>query len=180
MVAVGSRASTSHAIGIFDANILEKRIMILKIKKTQLSTALKYGLVIPSTLFLLSVAAGGAAMAIVIEPPPAPHATDQEQPYGQVYKIGKDVIAPVLIYSAEPHFPKAALKGKDKFEGTCVIGLVVDSSGAVHDVHVIHSLRPDFDANAIKAVEQYRFKPAMRSGEPVAVALNVQVNYRKF
>ena len=61
-----------------------------------------------------------------------------------------------------------------------MVGLVVDSSGMVHDVHVKRSLRPDFDANAVKTVEQYRFKPATRAGEPVAVALNVEVNFQKF
>jgi TonB family protein len=180
MVAVGSPVSTNHAIGIFDANILEKRIMRMNLKKPRLSSALKYGLVIPATLFLLSVAVGGAAMAVVIEPPASTQAADQAQPYGQVYKIGKDVVAPVLIYSVEPEYPEAEKKAKDKFQGTCVVGLVVDSSGAVHDVHVKRSLRPDFDASAMKAVEQYRFKPAMRAGQPVAVALNVEVNYQRF
>ncbi|MBN9617078.1 MAG: TonB family protein, partial [Acidobacteriales bacterium] len=177
MVAVGSRAYPSHAIGIFDANILEKRIMMMNLKKPRVSSALKYGLVIPATVFLLSVAVGGAAMAVVIEPTPSVQAADQAQPYGQVYKIGKDVKAPVLISSIEPQFPEAERGKKDKFEGACLVGFVVDSSGAVRDVHIKHSLRPDFDAKAVEAVEQYRFKPAMRANEPVAVALNVEVDF---
>jgi TonB family protein len=180
MVAVGSRAYPSHAIGIFDANILEKRIMMMNLKKPRVSSALKYGLVIPAMVFLLSVAVGGAAMAVVIEPPTSTQAADRAQPYGQVYHLGKDVIAPVVVWSVEPEYPEAARKAKDKFGGTCLIGLVVDSSGMVHDVHVKRSLRPDFDANAVKTVEQYRFKPATRAGKPVAVALNVEVNFQKF
>ena len=180
MVAVGSRAYPSHAIGIFDANILEKRIMMMNLNKPRVSSALKYGLVIPATVLLLSVAVGGAAMAVVIEPQASTQAAEQAQPFGQVYKIGKDVKAPVLISSVEPEYPEAARKAKDKFGGICQVGFVVDSSGVVHDVHVKRSLRPDFDAKAVEAVEQYRFKPAMRAGEPVAVALNVQVNFQKF
>jgi bla regulator protein blaR1 len=180
MVAVGSRVSTSHAIGIFDANILEKRIMMMNLKKPRVSSALKYGLVIPAAMFLLSIAMGGAAMAVVIEPPSSLQAANQSQPYGQVYHLGKDVIAPVVIYSVEPEYPEAEKKSKDKFGGTCLVGLVVDSSGVVHDVHVKRSLRPDFDANAVKSVKQYRFKPAMRAGKPVAVALNIEVNFQKF
>ena len=180
MVAVASRVSPSHVIGIFDANILEKRIMMMNLKKKHLSSALKYGLITPAMLFLLSVAVGGAAMAVVIEPQSASQTAGQAQPYGQVYQIGKGVSAPVLIFSVEPEFPKSAPGIKDKFQGTCLIGLVVDSSGVVHDVHVKRSLRPDFDENAIKTVEQYRFKPARRLGEPVAVALTVEVNYQRF
>jgi outer membrane biosynthesis protein TonB len=48
------------------------------------------------------------------------------------------------------------------------------------DVHVLRSLSPDFDANAIKAVEKYRFTPAKRFGRPVAVAMNVEVNFKKY
>ena len=180
MVAMTSRVFPSHAIGIFDANILEKRIMRMKVKKPNISSGLRYGLIIPAILFLLLVAVGGAAMAVVVEPQSSLQTANQPQSYRQIYHVGKDVTAPVLISSKEPEFPKSAQGGKDKFEGTCVIGLVVDSSGVVHDVHVKRSLRPDFDANAIKAVEQYRFKPAMRSGEPVAVALSVEVHFQKF
>lgn len=180
MVAVGPRVSTTHAIGIFDANILEKRIMMMNIKKPRVSSALKYGLVIPATVFLLSVAIGGAAMAVAIEPPSSVQAADQAQSYGQIYKIGKDVSAPKLVFSVQPQFPEDERGKKDKFEGACLVGFVVDSSGAVHDVHIKRSLRPDFDAKAVEAVEQYRFKPAMRAGEPVAVALNVEVDFKKF
>lgn len=180
MVAMRSRVSPSQAIGIFDANILKKRIMMMKLSKPHISSALKYGLVIPATLLLLSAAVGGAAMAFTVEPQPSLQTVNQPQSYGQVYRIGKEVSAPVLVFSKPPEFPKSALGGKDKFDGTCLIALVVDPSGAVHNVHVLRSLRPDFDANAVKTVEQYRFKPAMRSGEPVAVALNVEVHFAKF
>jgi protein TonB len=36
------------------------------------------------------------------------------------------------------------------------------------------------DDNAIKAVQQYRFKPAMEGGKPVPVELNVEVNFQIF
>jgi TonB family protein len=180
MVAVSPRVSTINAIGIFDANILEKRIMRMHIRKQQVSSAVKYGLVIPATLFLLSVAVGGAAMAVVVEPRAAAQAGDAAKLYGQVYRIGKDVSAPVLIHSAEAEFPASARAKKDKFDGTCLIVLVVDASGMPRDVHVDRSLSPDFDANAIKAVKEYRFAPAKRAGQPVAVALHVEVNFKRF
>lgn len=180
MIAVSPRVSTTHAIGIFDANILEKRIMMIHIRKRQVNSAVRCGMMISATLFLLSVAVGGAAMAVVVEPQASSQVGDAAKPYGQVYRVGKDVSAPVLVYSVEPEFPASALGKKDKFEGTCLIGLVVDASGMPRDVHVDRSLKPDFDANAIKTVEEYRFTPAKRAGEPVAVALHVEVHYQRF
>jgi protein TonB len=36
------------------------------------------------------------------------------------------------------------------------------------------------DEKAIEAVNQYRFKPAMKDGEPVPVRITVEVNFRLF
>ena len=174
------RVSSTHAIGIFDANILEKRIMRISTKKPQLSMAVKYGLVVPGALLLISVAAVGSAKTLVIQTEGQAQTGDAAKPYGQVYHVGKDVTAPVLIYSVDPEFPEAERKSKSKFEGTCLIGFVVDESGTPRDVKVIQSLRPDFDAKAVEAVEQYRFKPAMKAGEPVAVTMKVEVNFKRF
>jgi len=48
------------------------------------------------------------------------------------------------------------------------------------DVHVVRSLSKAFDENAVKAVEQYRFKPAEHLGKPVPVALSVEVKFQLF
>jgi TonB family protein len=174
MVSLSSRANSFHAIGIFDANILEKRIMTINAKKKHFSAFLRYGLMVPAAALLFSVAVGAGAMAVTIAP------QTPSQPYGQVYKIGKDVSAPKLISSVVPDYPESARTGKDKFEGSCVVGMIVDASGMPHDAHVVRSLAPDFDASAMKAVQQYRFEPAVRAGQQVAVSVNVEVNFKKF
>jgi TonB family protein len=57
---------------------------------------------------------------------------------------------------------------------------VVDETGTPRDVHVLRSLKADFDDKAVEAVEQYRFKLAMKAGEPVAVTLRVEVNFKRY
>ena len=179
-----ARVPVSHAVGIFDANILEKRVMVMQVKTRKLSTPVQYGLIASALLFLVSVsvsvsvAAAGATRAIAVEPQAALHKTPA---HTRVYQIGNGISAPVLRFQADPEYPKAALKGESKPQGgKCSIGLVVDAKGMPTDVHVAKSLSPDFDANAMQAVRQYRFAPARRLGQPVAVALNVEVNFEKF
>lgn len=178
MVAALPRIATLPAIGIFDANILEKRIMRMKIKKQHVTQAWKYGLVLPAVLFLVSTVVAGAALALDVEPSAA--AANRSAPYGQVYKIGKDVSAPVPTNTVDAEFPKSELKLKAPFQQIVIVHLIVDASGNPRDVHVARSYKPDFDAQAIKAVKQYRFKPAEQAGKPVAVALNIEVNFRKY
>jgi TonB family protein len=179
MISVVSAAVQSNAIGIFDANILEKRIMTIRTKKEKVSA--KYAVIVPAALLLFSVAIGEAAMrGIVIDSGTQSQATDAAKPYGQVYHVGKDVTAPSLISSVDPEFPASARKGKDKFEGTCLLSMVVDEKGVPRDVKVMRSLGQDFDAKAVEAVEKYRFRPATKAGEPVAVALKIEVDFKKF
>jgi TonB family protein len=175
-----SQVSTTQAIGIFDANVLEERIMTIMTIKPKLSSAAKCGWIVSGALLMFGAAAVGTAAAVVVKSETPSQAAGGANSYGQVYQVGKDVTAPKLISSVEPEFPAAAQKGKDKFDGTSLIGFVVDKTGTPRDVKVLRSLGPDFDDSAVKAVQLYRFIPAMRSGEPVAVALKVEVNFKKF
>lgn len=94
-----------------------------------------------------------------------------------VYSIGGEVKAPKVIHSVDPSFPTTAGKSPG---GVCVLKLVVDAQGKPIDVRVARSLRPDFDAEAVKVVKKYLFKPATRKGEAVAVAINIEVNFQRF
>ncbi|MGB9146582.1 MAG: M56 family metallopeptidase, partial [Acidobacteriaceae bacterium] len=171
------RAAQLHAIGIFDGNILEKRIMLIQTKRPVLSLAARCALVLPGALLLCGAAVAGAAMttAVAIQAPSQPA---QAAPLGHVYKIGNGVTEPVLTFAPDPEFPKTAFKEKVHFQGVCVVGVVVDKDGLPRDVHVVRSLRPDFDKNAMLAVRQYRFKPGTLHGKPVAVAIQIEVNFR--
>lgn len=67
MISLGPGTIASNAIGIFDANVLEERIMTLKSEKRHFGARLKYGVAAGSILLLLSVAAGIGAIARPIE-----------------------------------------------------------------------------------------------------------------
>ena len=64
-----SQVSSSSAIGIFDANILEKRIMIMKTRKPSLSSLSSLGLIVPAIAILFAVAAAGATVSNTINTP---------------------------------------------------------------------------------------------------------------
>ncbi|MDE3149137.1 MAG: energy transducer TonB, partial [Acidobacteriota bacterium] len=81
---------------------------------------------------------------------------------------------PVVIYSVEAPYTPAREKG---IKGTCFVSLVVDAHGLPEDVHVLRSLNPGLDRSAIIAVEQYRFFPAIRNGEPVPAAITIEVKF---
>ncbi len=67
---------------------------------------------------------------------------------------------------------------RDKIGGVCIVSLIVDEKGMLQNVHVVRSLTPSLDRNAIEAVRQYRFKPAMKDGKPVSLPINIEIVFR--
>jgi protein TonB len=59
-----------------------------------------------------------------------------------------------------------------------VVSMIVGTDGEPHNVHILRGAGMGLDEEAMKAVKQYRFKPAMQNGKPVAVYVNVQVNFQ--
>lgn len=93
-------------------------------------------------------------------------------------RIGGGVSAPQLIYSVEPEFSEEARKAK--VAGNVLVNLWVDQNGNPSHVHVIRGVGMGLDEKAVEAVRQYRFRPALESGKPVLVELNVEVNFQIF
>jgi TonB family protein len=124
------------------------------------------------------------AQILEVQPPPnpAPPAANGDvpsRPSGSGASAGKAKIRvspPVLTHWVQAGYPDPARKAK--FEGICLIGLTVDVNGQPQNVHVTKSLSPGLDQKAIEAVEQYRFKPAIKNGTtPVPVPISIEVGF---
>jgi periplasmic protein TonB len=97
---------------------------------------------------------------------------------GGAYRVGKGVTEPRVIYQTEPEFSEEARKAK--FQGLCVLGLVVDASGRPTEIHVVNSLGMGLDEKAIEAVKEWKFEPGLKDGHPVSVAINVEVDFHLY
>ena len=97
---------------------------------------------------------------------------------GGVYRVGGGVTAPRLIYGPEPEFSEEARKAK--YQGTVVLRLVVGPDGRTHDVRVQQSLGMGLDEKAIEAIRQWKFEPSRKDGSPVAVEVDVEVNFHLY
>jgi periplasmic protein TonB len=95
-----------------------------------------------------------------------------------VYQVGGEVAAPKLIYGVDPEFSDEARRAK--FQGVCIVTLIVDAQGNPQRVHVAGHLGMGLDERAVAAVKQYKFKPATLGGRPVPVQVNVEVDFRIF
>jgi len=98
---------------------------------------------------------------------------------GGVFRPGVGgVSAPRAIYRPDPEYSEEARKAK--YQGTVILGLIVDSSGRPRGLKVEHGLGMGLDEKALEAVRNWKFEPAEKDGKPVAVAISVEVQFRLF
>jgi TonB family protein len=87
-----------------------------------------------------------------------------------------EVEPPRPIRMVHPAYTAEAMHAK--IEGNDVLLGVVGPTGEVSVVRVLESLEPGLDAEAEKAFKQWRFQPAKRHGEPVAMAVTIEMSFR--
>jgi TonB family protein len=97
---------------------------------------------------------------------------------GIFYPGQSGVVAPSLLFEREAEFSDEARR--QKYQGICMVGLIVDTHGNPQNVHIIRALGMGLDEKAIEAIRQYRFKPGTKDGKPVPVAIAVRVDFRLF
>jgi TonB family protein len=96
---------------------------------------------------------------------------------GGEYRVGNGVTSPTVIREVKPGYTADAMRAK--VQGTVRLECVVLPDGTVGRVEVIRSLDNSFglDQEAIKAAKQWRFRPGMRQGEPVAVLVIIELDF---
>lgn len=98
---------------------------------------------------------------------------------GGVYRPGSGIINPQLLFEKKPEYTADAMRAK--IQGAVILDVVVMPDGSVGDVKVARSLDRTFglDEQAIRAVRQWRFKPAVHraSGKTVPILVTVELTF---
>jgi TonB family protein len=167
-----AQAINVHAIGIFDANILEKRVMSLMTRREETAGLLRVGFA--AACVLVGLATCGSALALRLEvkelPPPATAAATADKPAS----IASGVMAGSRLGGKNPVYPAEARK--EHVSGTVILQAVISKTGDIASLQVIsgpESLRQ----SAMDAVRTWRYKPFLLNGEPTTVETTIHVNY---
>jgi len=97
---------------------------------------------------------------------------------GGAYRVGGGVSAPKALYQPDPEYSEEARKAK--YQGTVLLWVIVGPDGKAHEVRVQRSLGMGLDEKAMEAVKLWKFEPAKLNGSPVAVQVNVEVNFHLY
>ena len=98
------------------------------------------------------------------------------QPEGAIFKVGKGVTAPSVLYKVDPSYTRSARAAK--VQGTVLLVMVIGSDGRAKDIQVKKSVNSQLGEQAVAAVRKWKFKPGTKDGQPVNVRASIEVNFR--
>ena len=132
------------------------------------------------TAALLILVLAGCASQSPVATPERAHTTPpgaDTAPTGRRPEFGEYVSTdelPEAIVKLEPFYPEEAKR--DGIEGTVLVQALVIEDGTVADTRAVPSI-PALEDAAVACVRQWRFKPAMTGGKPVAVWVVVPIRF---
>jgi TonB family protein len=161
-------SSPLHAIGIFDANIFERRIMRLTHPPTQLRGLRRFTTLMLCTLAATAVCASALAWRVEINP-----AAAMQDPPKRIH-VKADQMAGNLISKVQPVYPQEAKEAR--IEGKVVLDAIINKDGVVENLKS-QSGPKELQQSALDAVRQWRYKPFLLNGNPIEVETTVTVVY---
>jgi TonB family protein len=87
-----------------------------------------------------------------------------------------DLSTPVVTDKVDPAYP--AELAREQVEGTVILYAVIRADGTVADVRVLQSLHQELDANAMRALGRWHFRPATKNGVPVDLEAVVRIPFK--
>ena len=168
----GLRPDGLPGVGIFDGNTLERRVVQMMDKRNELRGAARLAAVAGAVLLGSAVCASAVGLRMDVAAG-APASETAARP--AVMHVKGGVMAGNALTKVQPEYPAKAKA--DHVEGTCTLGLIIDKEGMPTDIHILKTVRKDVDESTLTAVRQWRWKPYLLNGEPVAVQTTVNVTY---
>jgi TonB family protein len=95
---------------------------------------------------------------------------------GDVAKVGGGVSAPTLLHRQEPEYSEDARLAK--YQGSAMLAITIGPDGQASNLELIKGIGFGLDEKAAEAVTAWKFKPATRDGQPVAVHATIEVNFK--
>lgn len=109
-----------------------------------------------------------------LDAPPVPLDVPVAQPEEKIYEA-HEVKAPVLISRVDPRYPQSLMR--TGAPGIVVLRCVIDKNGNLRDPRVLTATMPPFQAEVLRVIGQWKYKPATFAGRPVDSYLNLTVNF---
>ena len=163
-----------HAIGIFDTNIFERRIMRLTHPPIQVRGLRRLATIALCALSATVACTSALAWRVEINAAAAtPAASGMADPPKRL-QVKPDAMAGNVIIHTQPVYPPDAKRAK--IQGKVVLDAIIGKDGAVEELKV-ESGPKELQQSALNAVRQWTYKPYLLNGDPIEVETTINVMY---
>lgn len=114
-------------------------------------------------------------MELPVVPFVARRDSDVSIPESKAERRAERVTLPRIVKQVDPLFPE--MERARHHGGRVAIACTIDDKGTPREPYVQASAGAVFDKAAMEAVRQYRFKPAMKHGEPMLLDMIVEIDF---
>lgn len=166
----GKPLGVPHAMGVFEANTLERRLM--KLTETRKPAGRLRRWAACGACVVLGVAAASSLIALRFDVAWA--AADKVTATGPTFVSPEEIVGYVLT-KVPPKYPPDAKKAG--IQGKVALETIIGKSGHVENLKVV-SGPAKLQQSALDAVSQWTFRPFFKDGAPVEVKTTINVIYR--
>jgi TonB family protein len=86
-----------------------------------------------------------------------------------------ELVAPVATQEVDPGYPLELMR--QNVQGTVILSAVIYSDGSVRDIRILRGVDDRLDQYASSALSRWRFRPATRNGDPIALQTVVMIPF---
>lgn len=112
-------------------------------------------------------------------PPPPPAQEEEKEQEPEIFVIVEqmpELIGGLAAIQKKITYPEIAKKAG--VEGRVIVQFVVDEQGNVADPQVVRGIGAGCDEEAIRAVQQAKFKPGQQRGKAVKVKMSLPITFK--
>ncbi len=172
LVLQGGPVRVPHAVGIFDANTLERRLMKLTEKK-EVMGRVRWCLSMGACV-VIGVATATSAVGLGIGVGQESSADSKALSKSVPATVSAEKMAGNLISKVSPVYPPDAKKAR--IQGKVLLKAVIGKDGHVEHLDVV-SGPSELQQSSVDAVRQWVYKPYLLNGDPIEVETTISVIY---
>jgi TonB family protein len=87
-----------------------------------------------------------------------------------------ELSGPVPVQKVDPQYPPTLMS--ERVAGEVILYAVIRRDGSVDSIQLVRGVDQQLDANAIKALRQWKFRPGAKQGTPVELEAIVHIPFR--
>jgi TonB family protein len=164
---------TPHAIGIFDANAFERRLMKLTEKQKEIQGMRRLATVAVCAAFGVGTCGSALALRMSVDAMPGSNDNHASQTSGTLTVPAAEMAENTLV-KVSPKYPEAAKKAR--IQGTVLLSAVIGKDGSVEKLTVVSGPK-ELQQPSLDAVQKWTYKPYLLNGEPVEIKTTISVIY---